>query len=547
MVEALGRFWRHWGQRTQLLSFLILGSGFAVGHHFMCHSLGGKPIREGGITLYGKMIVSDQTLISAGSNALAQLVKYCFAATVGVSFTQYFWNVVEPFASKARVSRSSLPASARSKKQELEAIDAPVAAAGGNPFLPSSYMTWVVSPGLAAIAVIMLLLVLIPTFAPGSIRVVSSDYGVSASCPIYTPNISMAHMSGVFDGPLPASAASVITSSRNGLSGSPSDGLGRYTGAASGQTAQQFADSLPPIRRQTTAGDHIIKPSIRTTAIVNNVIISGSYLRVPSPCGMCTYNVSFIGASLKCSSDSTYDYTKFQSPAAGMSLFSGSFDTTASSALTVAIRDGNYSAPNPPRAVNCDAYSTLYDVQVWHNATSWVELHKVTVGDKIDPGSEDPTTIQLNGLVQAVGQALNGSIGFKSDVEVLDPALTIAYSPLLRWTRGDQNQSQFVWSDMEASLPSLMQNVSFSLLSGQFLPRNGTYFTASWGMCMTTQLVYEYTMWRLLTIYGAGWVASVASLVIGFWHVSRNGRERDLEFSKLVEGLDIIPHEHEKK
>lgn len=227
-----------------------------------------------------------------------------------------------------------------------------------------------------------------------------------------------------------------------------------------------------------------------------------------------------------------------------MTLFAGSFDQSASSALTVATRDGNFTSPNPPRAVTCNPHLANYTVGVWHNTSSTIKVLSVSEGDRIDPMNDDSTSIQLVGMIEAVGRALSGEVVFQSEFETLEPTLPIAYSPLLRWIRNDQNQSVFEWPiPMEEALPQFMQDVSLSLLSGRFLPQNGTYFTAEWGRCLTTQLIYEYSAWRLLSIYGAGWGVSALCLGVGFFYVGRNGRERDMEFSHLVTGLNVV-HSH---
>ncbi|KAF6753691.1 hypothetical protein DFP72DRAFT_901232 [Ephemerocybe angulata] len=458
-----GEFWRNYGQRTQLVCFLSLGTVFALGHHLMCQHLDGKQILEGGISIHGKTIVTDQSLISAGSNALSQLIKYCFAATAGVTFTQYFWHVIEPFVWRGPAVPSTPRVNMGSKREVLEAIDAPVAAATGNPFLPSSFKTWVTSPGLAIIALMILLLVLIPTFAPGSLRVVSLEYSVPIDCPIPSP----------------------------------------------------YVPRIDPVH-------------LYSAAVANRVIVTGSYLPIESPCGRCTYNVSFVGASLKCSPNPSYDFAGFQSPKDRMALFKGDFHEE-NATLTVATRDGKFPSPNAPRALDCVPYSTFYHVQVWHEATTRIEVLNVTVGEKFSTGP-------LRELMEPLGRALTGSIVFAM-YETLDPTLTIAYTRLLRWRWVENPYTEFTWSDMEVALPSLMQNMSLSLLSGEFPSLRGGYLATSLGQCMASQVIYKYTMWRLLVIYGIGWAMAAGTLVVGFLYVSRNGQERDLSFSNLVDGL----------
>ncbi|KAF6748841.1 hypothetical protein DFP72DRAFT_1174030 [Ephemerocybe angulata] len=440
--------WSNWGQRIQLLSFLVMGTLFAIGHHLMCKSLDGRLVRGDGIRMHGKVVVSDQALLSAGSNALSQLVKYCYSATVGVAFAQYFWTVVAPFSSRKGESPGrdtptyrALPS--KSTTEQLSRTDAPVAAAEGNPFLPSAICAWAIAPGLAFVSLLMMVMIPIQIVAPGSIHVVSSEYGVPLPCSIPS-DVSMVHISGIYETPkLVATAVRVRQ-----VEPTPTEIHG--TG-----------DSQHDINDGTTV--HIHTPSIRTKAIVNNVLISGAYLQVPaSPCARCSYKVSFTGPSLQCSSaeaNRTYDFWDIYFGGYGglsgsqMLLLRGLFDHTTDNILSVATQDGSFISPNPPFAVACQAFSSTYFVRVRYNVSSAIEVLKVVMGERINFDSDEPHSIQLAGMVEAVGLALQGRIGFRSGTEELNPVHNTAYSPLLRWTRGERNQSTFEWSNMERRCP----------------------------------------------------------------------------------------------
>ncbi|KAF6765647.1 hypothetical protein DFP72DRAFT_1108516 [Ephemerocybe angulata] len=490
MLDRATHAWRQWGQRTQLVLFLLLGTGLSAAHHLLCRALHGTPIRRGEFRLLGTTL-AYQTLVSAGSNAIALLIKYCFSATISVAFSQHFWHSIPPFSSKGRIIPATPRTHTKSRQQELEDIDAPITAASGNPFLPSSIKTWLLSPGLATTSLLMLLLVLIPTFAPGSIRVITPDFGVPSPCTIQSPNITL------------------VDTDRN----------------------------------------------TQMATFANTVIISGSHLPIPSPCGRCAYNVTFVGTSFQCTPDATYNFSGFKNTTTDLSIYRGTLNIKDPDAfLRVATRGGTISAPTNARAVRCSAHSTEYTLRVWHNATSWIEPLSSTVLTQLDfqilrvlPDRQ----IQLDGLstfAVALGLALNGGVAYNaSDSSIVSPH-PVPFSPLFHMEDQNITDIAFSWPNMETALPSLMQNLTFSLLSHQFRAReNGTYFTESPGLCWTTQPIYEYTAWRLLTIYGMGWGAAAVWLVLGFWHVGRNGRERDLTFSNLVEGLDIPKPKHKRR
>ncbi|KAF6748826.1 hypothetical protein DFP72DRAFT_1174017 [Ephemerocybe angulata] len=464
--SAIGNFWGYWGQRTQLFSYLLLGTVFAVGHHLMCRHFDGKRVHGTGAAFGGEEV--DQTLVSAGSNALALLVKYSFAAAIGVTYAQCFWRVVKPFSNRVGVQAESAVAS-RWSKNELEVINAPVAAAQGNPFLPSSFKTWLSSPSLASISLVMLLLFLIPTFAPGSIGVVTPDFSVPISCNIPTPNITLV---GV--------------------------------------------DNLD------------------LTAIFNNVAFSGSYLPIQSPCGVCAYNVTFLGPSLKCSPDLDYDFAALQLHDGQLPLYVGRFNPTPFLIITAATQDGNPGAPNPPRAIRCEAYSTLYRVQVRHNATARVDILDAT---DVEPLSTVPLSANLLLLTTQIGFQLVGEVFYSIDFKRTLSTVPVVTRLLHRSQDINTKGTTFNWDNMEEALPSLMRNMSISLLSGQYTPWNGSYLDAIPGTCMSASPVYEYQGWRLLMIYGIGWAVAVGSLALGFVLISKNGRERTMDFSKLVSGL----------
>jgi len=469
--EALGILWSKWGQRFQLVAFLLLGLIFATLHHLLGRYLSGEPVPQ--VVSFGRWEVHSQSLVNALSNVISQMVKWLLASTIGVAFVQYFWSAT--------------------KNHEWRKLDAPLAAANGNPFTISALPTWYRSPGLAFSALMMMSMIFIPIFVPGSIRVVTS--GLPRPCNVDSPNINVTDLAST--------------------TGGGSTGLTAY------------------------------KATTYTTALVNRVIVGGSYLPpFPSSCGICTYEVNFIAPSLKCSSDinATYDFStnlplSYNNDPSLLPILNGTMESGY--ALTVATQDGT----NPPVAVRCDAFSADYHVQMRHdNFFSHIDVLKVTHGAGLSPAlgiQPDPLQLALDGLVQAVGAAFNGSVildifydGFSGT------PLNVAYSSMMHWVHTTGKPS-VTWSDLTTSLPELMQNVSLSLLSGQFPSRDQTYMTKVPTKCLITQLVYDYNSSRLLAIYAAAWGAAAIFFSLGFLFIWKNEGEHNLDFSHVVGQLHL--------
>ena len=474
--EAFSVLWSNWGQRFQLVAFLLLGLIFATLHHLLGNFLSGKHFSQ--VVSYGRWAVPSQPLVSALNNVLSHIVKWLLASTIGVVFAQYFWSATKNY-------------------HDWRKLDAPLAAANGNPYTISALPTWYRSPGLAFSALMMMSMIFIPIFVPGSIQVVTAS-GLTQPCTIDSPNISLAYLAN--------RDAYVVEGQPN------------------------------------------CKATSHTTALVNRIIVGGSYLPVPNSCGVCAYGVKFTAPSLQCSSDinGTYDFSTnlplSYKEGSGFPILNGTLTWPKSGyALTVATRDGVVPNMNPPVAVRCYAFRADYHVRVQHdNFSSHVDILNVTLGSPISPVSytqpSNTLDFALGGLVLAVGKAFSGSVIFDLTFDgFAETPLSVAYSPLLHWNRTNYSSSVLTMSNLTTSLPRLMQNVSLSLLSGQFTSENQTYMEKVRTECSMTQLVYEYNSSRLLAIYVAAWAAAAIFFSLGFLFVWKNEGEHNLAFSHVVE------------
>jgi len=503
IFEAFSTLWSNWGQRFQLVAFLLFGLIFATIHHLLGNHLSGKPVSRA--VSYGRWTVPSQSLVSALSNTLSQVVKWLFTGTIGVAFAQYFW-------------------SATKKYDDWRRLDAPLAAAKGNPFTFSAIPTWWRSPGLAFSALMMMSMIFIPIFVPGSIRVVTAS-GIMQPCNVNFPNISLAYLATTY-----------------------------ANGTAKRQTAEEFINSIP-VRRDNAvyAGSESQTAYIattRTTALVNRVIVGGSYLPVPNPCGICAYRVNFTAPSLNCSGDinATYDFSTNFPPTykSGMwvPILNGTLGSNAYT-LTVATRDGVAPNMNPPVAVRCSAFKAHYDVRVRHdNFSSHIDILNVTSGSRLSPSlgpHSDPLDLPLDGLVQAFVNAFNGSVIFDSEYDgFAGTPPSVAYSPMMHWAPSPGKNSTLTWSNLTTSLPELMQNISLSLLSEQFPSKDQTYMAETQTECSMTKPIYEYDSSRLLTIYAVAWAAAATFFLLGFLFVWKNEEEHNLDFSHVVDERHLL-------
>ena len=433
--------------------------------------------------------------MNALSNALSQIVKWLLASTIGAAFAQYFWSATKSY-------------------DDWRELDAPLAAANGNPFTISAFPTWWRSPGLAFSALMMMSMIFVPIFVPGSIRVVTVS-GLMQPCNVSFPNVSMAYLATTTRGREVAKRA---------LDDSPDDGWERWE--------PYMATTL-------------------TTALVNRVIVGGSYLPVPNPChgGVCTYRINFTAPALKCSSDinATYNFStnlpQTHTSSVWLPILNGTLENGY--ALTVATRDGV--APdmmNPPVAVRCNASRADYHVRVRHdNFSSHIDILDIPFSAPLSL-QRDPLTLALGGLVLAIRDAFSGSVIFDSKHDgFAERPLSVGYSPLLSWVHNADNRSVLTWPDLTAALPELMRNVSLSLLSGQFPSMPGqTYMETNQTECSMTQLVYDYNSRRLLAIYAVAWAAAAVFFSLGFLFIWKNGEEHNLDFSHVVGQRHLVSY-----
>ncbi|KAJ6597390.1 hypothetical protein B0H10DRAFT_2325807 [Mycena sp. CBHHK59/15] len=386
------------------------------------------------------------------------------------------------------------------KQRRVSEVDTIFAASQGQ--LPSSLCSWFIAPRLAVIASAAMLMALVSVIAPGALTV--SLEGFHQACNVSTSKIENANLASYYV----------------------------YTNDES-----------------TT---HLHNPQIPALSVANRVITTGSYLPPPSPCGVCSYEVSFVGASMECSNVTEgFNFTSVlldpTDPANDqwMGLWAASFSYDTDLSVLVATQDGNTSAVRKS-AVKCTAYGANYTVLVDHgNSISTVTVQNLTIGEQLNATMVppvDPVLQQLNGLAAAVGTLLDGNVTYRPNYcEYFSATSPIAYSPILQQTddcRGSGEYSNFQWPDMLEALPSIMKNASISLLSGAYAGSAGQDYLIPFDTtCTVTTLSYSYNPLRLLVTYGAAAIVTAICIFFGFRTVAANGKEETLKFSRLMHAL----------
>lgn len=139
-----------------MLAYLFLGAMVVLGHHFIFQKLSGTPVSESSYS-FRETRISSQTLISAASNAVSQIVQLLFGSAVGIAFSQHFWQVVAPKKTGAEQHLLKEEATPPQHMQwnNIEDIDVLLAEASGNRFLPFFLWKRVKMSGLALVVSII--------------------------------------------------------------------------------------------------------------------------------------------------------------------------------------------------------------------------------------------------------------------------------------------------------------------------------------------------------------------------------------------------------
>lgn len=282
------------------------------------------------------------------------------------------------------------------------------------------------------------------------------------------------------------------------------------------------------------------------------VILGGSYIPPTTNCGnrACRYQVTYSAPAFNCTNiTSSYDFTTFRENPLGNSELFYVYNGTITNNGTVA-NIASYNTSNGLlEAIECTAYGASYEVTVTHSnltqptvAIDTIKLLAPVPENVVALSSPNATGIMR--LSNAAVNLLNGTIYANRESAALgstqgldSPPTPILNSPLLFFSH-----TEVRWTmDMMSAIPSIMQNISLSLLSDQVQEASAvgvSFFTNVSTQCAFTANFYHYQRARLAVTYGAAALVTAGCIAAGLWAIWRNGgKEETMEFSRMVDAL----------
>lgn len=367
--------------------------------------------------------------------------------------------------------------SLRHKFHPIKHIEA-VIECQSSPIHPASWEAWKAAWRLPLLALVSAAMTLVTVFAPGSLRTTTADYAFKAPCTIPLVNMSSGSL---------------------------------------GSTADNTWTPSPAVKKMT----------------LQNLFI-GDLIPPPSPCGTCAYDLVFNGPGMNCSNTTdTFPWANF---------------TAGSSTTDVLIWAGGHQLPViviataegymlDYEAVTCNVYNTTYDTHIQHNGSiTSVDVKSTTFNQalNLNDAQSDPDALGMYTVALALSQHLNG-YGVVDVDKMIAVSLSdsnnhnVFYSAL----GGPNPDGSKTWKwDPEVlySLPTLMQNVSISMLSN---PLGGTMLSTQLE-CLYSTVTYDYNPMQLFVSYGIAIGVTVICILIGFWAVHKNGQEESLSIRRIL-------------
>lgn len=468
-----------------MVLFFCAGITAVVAHHSLYAYLHGKSVDDGSLSRFQSMFrtsMSDQALASALGNAIATIAKLCLAGAVATSFIQLFWW---------RMRRRGCTVRQVDKIMSYE----------GNPANFMSWSSWVNTFWLSTVATSASLLIVITIAAPGSLTV--QTMSIPTSCTVKTVNLETADLTGIL--PL-----------HNGT---------------------------PPYYTYENANG-------KTTSFVSQVLMLGTYMTPASPCGVCEYNISFVAPAVQCEDISnTTNFVETLPPytTGGVIVWNTTqpidMHAIPPYRLEVASRNlpgtsaadlpsSNFTA-DPAQALDCSGYNATYHVLVSHNLTTTMTVIGLDVGPGLNQVNVTSLSqLQLLPIWDAFGGQLYGVVTYlPTNNDFNPPVAFMAYSPFVSASKNIAWQWQ---TNMSVAIPSLMQNVSLSLLSGQLSTEQNSTLKDVDTTCLVTGLHFAYNRARLLLIYTSSLILTAFSVAFGLYAASSNGVSESMAFSRIM-------------
>ncbi|PSS08933.1 hypothetical protein PHLCEN_2v3423 [Hermanssonia centrifuga] len=491
---------KHVGVRLQMCLLLTGGVIAMLIHHFFYAFLNGRLADGGTFSTFRRVFhstISDQSFVNAIANATATVGKMCLASVVGVAFIQVFWWRM------------------RTTGYTLDQVDT-VASFKENPADLTTWSAWYYTTLLSVVAICSLLMEVVTIATPGSLTVASTTVDQVCSIPVVDA----------------ANAASIRVFSE---------------GPAS-NISYLYLD-----------------PSGLALELITRTLYTGSYIPPPSPCGVCEYNISFNAPALQCVDNTELIIANDTVPIgeeilvwnASVANWAGWFvpnsqPTSDVLALNVASRNlssdttGTDLNPldNPAVAFVCTGYDATYHVNVQHNLTDTISVTGIDfmqpfTRDQQLESTNDPLPLLDLALWVAFGQQFEGTVAWNYfGGSLISDSGIIVNSP---FTASPSSKILWQWQvDLVTAFPSLMQNISLSLVSGVLANTTNPNPPMQDSNCRVTDLHFVYDRVRLLTTYGATIGVAVVCLLVALVAIHRNKVGETMEFSRILGGVPVF-------
>ena len=354
-----------------------------------------------------------------------------------------------------------------------------------------------------------------------------------------------------------------------------------------------YAPTLLSMDNSSTSVAGTSLPPIQKLAA--KVMLLGSYLPPPTPCGTCKYDTTFNAPAIECNTTSSLDQrslitlrqlaitsedtstTLSDASSSNVVQFEATlppildpnsqpapdpvppqyvvwnatyaFNTTMN--LQVAWDMGDFISSNssltgPSGFTQCTAYNATYDVSVTQNTSesTVVVNNVVTHNQLVYPGDSSKELLSMIAIVDALASQLQGSVWLHPAGDVAPGGSIIGYG--IGATSGGSNTAKtWNWTmGPTSAIPSIMQNISLSLLAGNVgaLSNSSTLTTVPHESFVST-LIFQYDSIRLAGTYSSTALVTVLCVLLGFWAVKRNGSDESFDFSRWAEAVahqDIV-------
>ncbi|KDR68158.1 hypothetical protein GALMADRAFT_146641 [Galerina marginata CBS 339.88] len=563
------------GVLPKMILWTSLGFVTAILHHFLYQHLNGQPVSEP--RLIGN-IPNFQQIINATGNVMALIVHASFKTAVCLLFVQQFWF---------QIRRRSF--SARSIDAVIDMQYNPLSVPALK-MVPSTILLFI-------IALIIISLPAISVVAPGALTVVQGNFNQKQDCNVAT---------------IQYPKAATLLGLDDNVAGNAS-----------------LLASLPLIQK-----------------LAVKVLLLGSYIPPPTPCGTCEYNITYSAPAIQCSSiTSSFNrrqsppdiaspqpklcfnphselysqlYSKPHSKAQFSSIPNLTAEPTSSSIkltpnptsssipkldenpdsssvpggtqndtsrsipestqnirssnsaplkyllwnatysfnptfdLQIAWQSGGFTTSTsnltgPSGTIQCTAHNATYYGYVTHSTSlATMEVTNTVIHNPLEfPGDFSDEIfgeemLSMIAIADALGTQLQGVVWLHAAGDIVPGSNMVAYGIGTTVFTTVFNGSWNWKMDPQLAIPSLMQNISLSMLADNIgaLPEYPTTTTTE-QECFVSTLIFHYDPIRLAGIYISAAIITLFCLFLGFWTIQQNGMDESINF---VRWMDAIIH-----